>query len=262
MPAFRSQNWEARWQRIDRATNDLTILPPIDVVRYGGRYWVEDGHNRVAAALKNGQVEVDAAVTELRPPNAVSSTPPALLAPMLEEGRELRAAGEGRFSAQAASLLASSAGEAGEGSGHDHEHGPGGHDPDDPEHGDGDDHPDARPLERLARAQRRRAAAVGPAGPPDATPAPEPDLGSAAPSRLQRIGRGRRRPAQPAPVAEPEMAVEGAAAAADPEESAAARRIRRTARKRMRGGADAAATPAATEPQPAPEPDVGIAEAP
>ena len=27
MPAFRGQNWEARWHRLSRATNDLTIVP-------------------------------------------------------------------------------------------------------------------------------------------------------------------------------------------------------------------------------------------
>jgi hypothetical protein len=121
MPAFRNQNWEARWNRLSRATNDLTILPPIDVLRFRDRYWVEDGHNRVAAALRNGQMEIDAAVTDLRS-TAASTTPRATetLAPMLEEGRELRAAGEGRFSAQAASLLASTADEAEHSHGHAH----------------------------------------------------------------------------------------------------------------------------------------------
>ena len=121
MPAFRGQNWEARWHRLSRATNDLTILPPIDVMRFADRYWVEDGHNRVAAALRNGQVEIDAAVTDLRSPAATTThSSSAPLAPMLEEGRELRAAGEGRFSAEAASLLASTADDAEHGHGHAH----------------------------------------------------------------------------------------------------------------------------------------------
>jgi hypothetical protein len=112
LPSFRSTNWEARWQRINRAVDRLEILPPIDVLRSHDRYWVEDGHNRVAAALRSGQVEIDAAVTDLRPPNAAvggrvgEATP--VLAPMLDTSHELRAAGEGRFSATAASQIASS----------------------------------------------------------------------------------------------------------------------------------------------------------
>lgn len=97
LPAFRSSNWAYRFQAIQRAMRRLAILPPIDVLRYDGRYWVEDGHNRVAAALYNGQVEIDATVTELRGAGAHSTEAPASLAPMLEAGRDLRAAGEGRF---------------------------------------------------------------------------------------------------------------------------------------------------------------------
>jgi hypothetical protein len=109
LPSFRSMNWEARWQRINQAVARLEILPPIDVLYSHDRYWVEDGHNRVAAALRNGQVEIDAAVTELRPPNAPMAHPEAavpVLAPVLDLSHELRAAGEGRFSATAASPMA------------------------------------------------------------------------------------------------------------------------------------------------------------
>ena len=109
LPAFRSANWKARWLRINRAVDELAILPPIDVVRLDDDYWVEDGHNRVAAALANGQIEIDASVTELRLPNARGHESPTALAPLLETARELRAAGEGRFSALAASHLATSA---------------------------------------------------------------------------------------------------------------------------------------------------------
>ena len=145
MPAFRGQNWEARWHRLSRATNDLTILPPIDVMRFADRYWVEDGHNRVAAALRNGQVEIDAAVTDLRSPAATTThSSSAPLAPMLEEGRELRAAGEGRFSAEAASLLASTADDAEHGHGHAH---------DDATSDDDDD--GTRPRRSRVRARRR-----------------------------------------------------------------------------------------------------------
>jgi hypothetical protein len=160
MPAFRSQNWEARWHRLSRATNDLTILPPIDVVQFGDRYWIEDGHNRVAAALRNGQMEIDAAVTDLR--SIAATTSPratATLAPMLEEGRELRAAGEGRFSAQAASLMASTADDAEQGRGHAHDDGP------DEDHGSesaagtgtaATDDPAPKARRRISRMPRRR----------------------------------------------------------------------------------------------------------
>ncbi len=97
LPAFRSHNWEARWQRIRRAVDNLAILPPIDVVRYppGGRYWVLDGHNRVAAALDVGQVGIDANVTELVPPGQNPSERPGDLAAVLAGTRSLRAAGQG-----------------------------------------------------------------------------------------------------------------------------------------------------------------------
>ena len=98
LPDFRSRNWEARWQRIRSAYDRMEILPPIDVVLYADRYWVLDGHNRVAAALAVGQVEIDAVVTELRAPGAASTEVPASLAPVLSEAAELRAAGAGRRS--------------------------------------------------------------------------------------------------------------------------------------------------------------------
>jgi hypothetical protein len=96
LPPFRSTNWAARWQRLTRAMDRLEVLPPIDVIRFDDRYWVEDGHNRVAAALYGGQVEIDAVVTELRPLGVKGSDRSASLAAVLEHGRELREAGEGR----------------------------------------------------------------------------------------------------------------------------------------------------------------------
>jgi ParB-like nuclease domain len=93
---FRSLNWQGRWQRIRAAIDRLTVLPPIDVVGYAGRYWVLDGHNRVAAALYAGQVQIDAAVVELVPPGGVPSEQSGDLAAVLTESRALRNAGEGR----------------------------------------------------------------------------------------------------------------------------------------------------------------------
>lgn len=44
-----------------------TVLPPLDLYKLGDRYYVVDGHHRVAAALSLGQVEMDAVVTEYTP---------------------------------------------------------------------------------------------------------------------------------------------------------------------------------------------------
>ena len=62
----RSADWRSRWQRIVAAVDRLESLPPVDLIKFGEGYWVVDGHNRVAAALYNGQVEIDAVVQELR----------------------------------------------------------------------------------------------------------------------------------------------------------------------------------------------------
>lgn len=92
---FRSQNWMQRWQRIRNAMNNLALLPPIDVLRYGDEYWVLDGHNRVAAAKYGGQVAIDANVVELVPPGGRASERPGSLAHVLTGARALRTAGQG-----------------------------------------------------------------------------------------------------------------------------------------------------------------------
>lgn len=89
---FRSDNWKARWQRLRSAADRLAILPPIDVVRFGDRYWVLDGHNRVASALYGGQLSIDANVTDLRLPGESGSEPAASLAAQFADHRDLRAA--------------------------------------------------------------------------------------------------------------------------------------------------------------------------
>jgi hypothetical protein len=93
---FRTLNWQGRWQRIRNAIDRLAVLPPIDVMKYGDRYWVIDGHNRVAAALYAGQVGTDANVVELVSPGDAPSEPPAALAAVLTGSRALRTAGAGR----------------------------------------------------------------------------------------------------------------------------------------------------------------------
>jgi ParB/Sulfiredoxin domain len=93
---FRGRNWAGRWQRLSHAQNELAILPPIEVVKHGGRYWVIDGHNRVASALYNGQPEIDATIVELVPPGERRTEPVVELASTLSGSRTLRTRAEGR----------------------------------------------------------------------------------------------------------------------------------------------------------------------
>ena len=51
LPQLRGRNWESRWQRIQQATSNLVVLPPVELLKLGDEYWVVDGHNRIAAAL-------------------------------------------------------------------------------------------------------------------------------------------------------------------------------------------------------------------
>lgn len=92
---FRGKNWAGRWQRLRRASDRLETLPPIDVVKYGDRYWVSDGHNRVGLAKYNGQMDIDANITELVPPGTRRTEPIMSHAPMAAESRSLRTAGSG-----------------------------------------------------------------------------------------------------------------------------------------------------------------------
>jgi hypothetical protein len=58
---------EDRFRRIQRAMEGGAEMPPIDVYKLGFGYYVLDGHHRLAAALQNGQMEIDANVTEFVP---------------------------------------------------------------------------------------------------------------------------------------------------------------------------------------------------
>jgi hypothetical protein len=92
----RSHDWRARWQRILSANEELAALPPVDLIKLGDDYWVTDGHNRVAAGLYTGQIEIDAVVEELRLPGMpVQRAQP--IAGVLEGSLDLRAAGTGRL---------------------------------------------------------------------------------------------------------------------------------------------------------------------
>jgi hypothetical protein len=93
---FRGKNWAARWQRLRGAQERLATLPPIDVMKYAGRYWIADGHNRVALALYAGQVAIDANVIELVPLGERRTEPIVSLAASAADSRSVRTAGSGR----------------------------------------------------------------------------------------------------------------------------------------------------------------------
>lgn len=99
LPALRSANWEGRWQRLRQAQDRLAILPPIDVLQTPEGYWVVDGHNRVALALYGNQDDIDASVTHLHLPGTQGHDVHAgSIATVLDDGRQIRAAGQGRLS--------------------------------------------------------------------------------------------------------------------------------------------------------------------
>ncbi len=93
---FRGENWEARWQRIRRAHERLQPLPPVDLIKYDGDYWVVDGHNRVAVTLYANGVGLDAMVTELVALDGQTSERPRNLLAYLGEAGEMRAVVQGR----------------------------------------------------------------------------------------------------------------------------------------------------------------------
>ena len=88
---FRSTNWEARWQRLQAASDRLATLPPIDVLKTPDGYWVTDGHNRVAVAKANGQVDIDADVRAVVLPGQGPVRPAGPLAPVLVDSAGLQA---------------------------------------------------------------------------------------------------------------------------------------------------------------------------
>jgi hypothetical protein len=54
-----------RWSRIDQAMQTEVNLPPVDLYKIGDIYFVRDGNHRVSVARQQGQVYIDAYVTEL-----------------------------------------------------------------------------------------------------------------------------------------------------------------------------------------------------
>ena len=101
LPHLRGRNWRARWDRIRTANERLTVLPAVDLLQVGNDYYVADGHNRVAAALRAGAVAVDGEITELRVPGVEAGAAderPSEAATLLLGADELRQAATGRQS--------------------------------------------------------------------------------------------------------------------------------------------------------------------
>jgi len=65
IPELRSQHWRDNWQRMLQAQERDVFLPPVQLVKFDRRYFVVDGHKRVAAARRVGAA-LDAIVVELR----------------------------------------------------------------------------------------------------------------------------------------------------------------------------------------------------
>jgi hypothetical protein len=98
LPGLRGVNWQARWQRITRAMDRLAMLPPVELVQVGEDYYVVDGHNRVAASLQVGGIEIDADVTQLLVPGITQPGQATLDASALIGTDEVRQAARGRQS--------------------------------------------------------------------------------------------------------------------------------------------------------------------
>lgn len=92
---FQGENWSGRWRRILEANQRLQPLPPVDLIKFAGDYWVVDGHNRVAATLYANGTGLDAMVTELIPLDGKTSERPTELLSYMGGGAELRAAAQG-----------------------------------------------------------------------------------------------------------------------------------------------------------------------
>jgi hypothetical protein len=98
LPRLRGANWLGRWQRITRAIDRLETLPPVELVQVGDDYYVVDGHNRVAAALQAGGLELDADVTQLLIPGVTQPGQATFDASSLIGTDEVRQAARGRQS--------------------------------------------------------------------------------------------------------------------------------------------------------------------
>jgi hypothetical protein len=72
IPALRSAHWRQNFGRMLLAQEHLVALPPVQLMKVDDRYFVVDGHKRVAAARRVSGV-LDAIVVELRPYSPLAS---------------------------------------------------------------------------------------------------------------------------------------------------------------------------------------------
>lgn len=61
----RAEDWE-RWARVKAAMEEGVPMPPIDVYKVGGAYFVVDGNHRVSIAREEGLSTIEAHVIELK----------------------------------------------------------------------------------------------------------------------------------------------------------------------------------------------------
>jgi hypothetical protein len=61
----RTPRTRERWERLARAQRRGETIPPIDVYRVGGLYFVRDGHHRVSVAIALNLRSIEATVTEV-----------------------------------------------------------------------------------------------------------------------------------------------------------------------------------------------------
>lgn len=64
----RQTHTRERWENVDVAHLQDTILPPIEVYQIGDAYFVKDGNHRVSVARLKGQAYIDAYVVKLEVP--------------------------------------------------------------------------------------------------------------------------------------------------------------------------------------------------
>lgn len=56
------QHMRPRWMRVAHAFDTDVPLDAVELIQFGDRYFVEDGHHRVSVARCRGQVDIDARV--------------------------------------------------------------------------------------------------------------------------------------------------------------------------------------------------------
>lgn len=53
---------QSRWVGVAAAMQSGVVMPPVQLIQVGGRYFVRDGHHRISVAYALGQAAVDALV--------------------------------------------------------------------------------------------------------------------------------------------------------------------------------------------------------